>query len=326
MRFKNKVHILKTIAKARLGGKFPLFISWSLTDRCNYKCKYCDIWQRRTEELTTNQICSIIDILSNNGMEAVSFIGGEPLLRGDIGKIIDYTHSKRVYIKITTNGKLIPNKINEIKNVDLIKITLNGPKEMHDWQRQEGSYEDVISAVQILKHNGLKVRLNFVISKENLNCIDFILEFVERFDIKVTFQLLEHRSETNMLLHLPSESELKNIFKKLIHQKRGGNRYIGNSLDYLEYVYNYYPNYCQGRLRCEAGRLHWRITTRGEFVACDRIRNKTSLDCLKPGFKEALRGLQNISCQYGCWRNSTIELNYLLSLKLGTILNIKDEI
>ena len=69
----------------------PIVVSWSLTNRCNSKCKYCSRWKQETAELNTKQIFSIIDELSKMGTRRIIYTGGEPLIREDIAEIINYT-------------------------------------------------------------------------------------------------------------------------------------------------------------------------------------------------------------------------------------------
>ena len=88
MKIKDKIFIGHSILKSKLLKKSsPLTVGWSLTNRCNHECKYCGIPNVKSNELTTEQIFSIIDELSELGTKIIQFTGGEPLLRDDIGKI-----------------------------------------------------------------------------------------------------------------------------------------------------------------------------------------------------------------------------------------------
>jgi len=65
----------------------PFEIVWNITYSCNLKCKHCyENAGFHRPELTTEQVYTVIDILSEIagfGLPALSFSGGEPLLRKD---------------------------------------------------------------------------------------------------------------------------------------------------------------------------------------------------------------------------------------------------
>src|SRR4051794_20103298 len=72
------------------GRKFPLMVTMSLTDRCNFGCVYCRLPQMNRDEMSTAEWHRAIDELADAGMMRVSLMGGEPLLRKDVGEVIDH--------------------------------------------------------------------------------------------------------------------------------------------------------------------------------------------------------------------------------------------
>ncbi len=322
MRFHQKLLICVGIAKSRLFlVKTPLLVSWAITYRCDFKCKYCSIWNTKSEELNTKQVLFIIDELSKCGTKAISFSGGEPLLREDIAEIIGYCSQKGIYTKLTSNGSLVKKKIDDIKNVNQVKLSFDGPREIHDLHRQVGSYEQVVKAVMLLKEHKIKVGFNCVISKLNVEHLEFVLKKAEQLNVKVTFQPLEYRSNKDfIILNMPTEFKHKEAFSMLISEKRRGNKYIANSLPALKYLYNW-PNYKEAK--CWGGIFHCRILPDGTLTSCDRLQNNNcSFNCLNEDIKTAFKTLPQAQCVNGCWRNTTIDLNYLLSLNPLSILNL----
>lgn len=322
MKFHQKLLICAGIAKGRLFWRtLPFLVNWVITYRCNFKCKYCSIWNKNLEELNTKQVLFTIDKLSKCGTKAIAFSGGEPLLREDIKEIIEYCSQKGIYTKLTTNGSLVQKKMDDIKNVSQVILSFDGPQELHDLHRQLGSYQQVISAVKLLKEHNIKVGFNCVISKLNAEHLDFVLKKADRLNVKITFQPLEYRSNKDFIIHnMPSEIRHKQAFDMLISEKRRGNKYIANSLPALRYIYNW-PHHKESK--CWAGVFHCRILPDGRLTSCDRLQsNNNSFNCLKEDIKTAFKALPEARCVDGCWRSTTIELNYLLSLNLSSILNL----
>jgi len=94
--------------------RFPLAVGWNITYRCNLQCKYCGWWENRASELNTKDIIGLIKELAFLGTKFISFSGGEPLLREDLGDIIDFCKMKGIYVSINSNGTLVKEKIKNI--------------------------------------------------------------------------------------------------------------------------------------------------------------------------------------------------------------------
>lgn len=102
--------IVPTILKGRIPGQ--LIIQY--TDACNALCPQCSM--RRTEnfrrsKLSKSEIHKIIDSAAAQGVQALSFTGGEPFLYQDelIG-LIQYASDKGIpFIRTGTNGYMFTN-------------------------------------------------------------------------------------------------------------------------------------------------------------------------------------------------------------------------
>ena len=87
----------------------PTFASWLITRACQLKCYYCFANARKKDpdELTTSEAMDVIEKLADAGVFYLSYIGGEPLMRKDIYKLIDYSTDLGIYTGIHTNGMLV---------------------------------------------------------------------------------------------------------------------------------------------------------------------------------------------------------------------------
>ncbi|MBN1913383.1 MAG: radical SAM protein, partial [Candidatus Omnitrophica bacterium] len=262
MKVSQSIRIGLALLAAKLSGRIaPLVVNWSLTNRCNYRCKYCSIWSKASKELNTRQVFFIIDELHRCGNRAIAFSGGEPLLRDDISDIIGYCAGKGIYTRLTTNGSLVEDKINCLSQVGFVRVSMDCPKEAHESQRQAGSYDNTIKAVKLLKERNIKVGLNCVISKLNVSHLRVMLEEARRLNVKVNFQPLERRnSEDSISEIIPGPAENKEAFAFLIAEKKKGNKQIANSLPTLRYLHDF-PD--TAAMKCWAGILAWRIMPDG---------------------------------------------------------------
>ena len=318
MKFKTHILVTKALLKLFLLGKrTPLLVGWALTNRCNLRCRYCNTWNFESKELTTKQIFSIIDELARLGCTRIAFTGGEPLLRNDIGDIVNYTKNKGIYIGINSNGILLAKKIDQIKNIDLLMLSLDGPQEIHDFLRGSDSYRNTIQAMEIAINHDIKVAITTVLTKYNLNYINFILEKAKLFNSYVYFQPVTNLPLGARDIHnlLPSQKEFKVSIDKILKLK---NNFKGNSKAVLKHFLNW-PDY--KNINCKAGQIYCAIDPEGFLYACSNLRNSAKFDILTLGFKKAFNNLSKVSCK-NCWCSSPLEINKFLSFNIDLIFNI----
>ncbi|MBD3230381.1 MAG: radical SAM protein [Candidatus Lokiarchaeota archaeon] len=117
----------------------PLFYIWSMTNACNFNCKYCsnhrgekypDLYkQGLREDLTTKEGKKLIKIMKKSS--AIYFCGGEPTLRKDLPELLQYSSKLNMFNMINTNGSLIgdlllkPAYKNFLLKMDVIIISLD---------------------------------------------------------------------------------------------------------------------------------------------------------------------------------------------------------
>lgn len=298
----------------------PLFVSWSLTNRCNMRCRYCNIPNTKAKELTTQQIVRTIDNFAKLGTQVIALTGGEPLLRPDTDKIIDYCKKKGIYVKVNSNGKLVKRMIKKIKNADVLQLSLDGPKKIHDLQRGKGSFENVIEAVNIAKESGMKVYFNTTITKFNVKHLEYIYEKSRELKVPVSFQpvtdIFFGAKSINRIY--PEKEEFRRAIKRLADEKKS-NPYILNSYTSLAYLLGW-PH--GAKIDCFAGRINYRIASDGTILPCNRTMDKVSrYNCLNSDFDSVFDRRLNAICP-GCWCITALELNYAFSFYLEPILNI----
>jgi len=153
-----------------------------VTFNCNAKCQYCQ-WGNKKTPGRINQIDEFIYVpykyLNTLKTDRIVFSGGEPLLRSDLGKIINYYKESRVQSIITiTNGLLL----NEIRLKNLVKAGMTGitfsidsisesvAKKTRGYSKKQLAVilRHIEEAMKFKENNGLEVGINIVISTANL--------------------------------------------------------------------------------------------------------------------------------------------------------------
>ena len=334
---KNKFKAILSVAKAHLLKKStPLSVVLTTNTRCNYSCKYCKIWTKN-EELTTAQIKNLIDELAVMGTYRLSFTGGEPLLRDDIGYLIDYAKSKGFYLTLNSNGSLVEKKIDDIRNLDRLILSFDGEESIHNFHKMDGAYAGVIKAIKIAKSHGINVWTTTTITKHNLYSIDFILKKASDMKFNPIFQILHHSESIagNTDHLLASKDDYKKVLTKLIEYKKTYKNIMVNSSKYLEILLNWMDYskpisektiHASLKTKCWAGKLYCHIDATGKVYPCQQLIG--SLDApnfLSMGFNKAFHSIPKTNCKI-CMAGDYLENNLLFSLDINSIKNILNKI
>src|SRR2546428_13580981 len=98
----------------------------SVTKRCNFGCIYCHdeglgpILRPRSpheDELAPDEIERVVRIAREFGIRSIKFTGGEPLVRTDMEDIVARTVRQIPDVSMTTNGSMIPRRVEGLRNV-----------------------------------------------------------------------------------------------------------------------------------------------------------------------------------------------------------------
>lgn len=320
---KSKIKAGLSIIGANVTGKkTPLSVSIRSTFRCNIACKYCQVWKtdKSKEELSTKDYYKLFDELESLGTKVISLTGGEPLLRKDIDKIVSYAKSKSFYLVLASNGKLVPKKVPALKKLDLLLISLDGPKNIHDKQRGTGSFKAAIEAVKAAKKNNIPAWISTVVTKENLRHVDEILELSKELGVTVNMQpLMQTWLTRDGISNLElSEKDFKNLYSLLIKRKKEGYD-IAYTDSLLKFFLKTDGQLEKMNLKCFAGKLFYVINPNGDLYPCAGLVEEVKTYNVKElGFKKAMESMEEPKCK-SCTFTCYIQKNLLFSLDLKSI-------
>jgi MoaA/NifB/PqqE/SkfB family radical SAM enzyme len=162
-----------------------------LTRRCNYRCKGCNVWANQDIcELETNDIKRGLDILRNLGVLEIVFSGGNPMLRDDIGEILDYA-SRYFITTVYDNGSIASKKLDSLYNVDFVAISLDSLNEKkNDYLKGvTGAWKNAMNSIRTLKKEGINVGVSPTISQFNLHEITEFTKYFSNLEIPIWYCL-----------------------------------------------------------------------------------------------------------------------------------------
>ena len=313
--------LLRIIGAKITGNYFPFSVTLIITCKCNYRCQYCDVFNDDEKEMTTGEIISVIDDLAELGTRRLSLNGGEALLREDLGTVISHAKNRGMFVTLFTNGSLISRNIENLKGLDVILISLDGPREIHDAQRIPGSFDQVMEGIESAKEAGLTVWTNTVITKHNLDSLDFILDTARKLKIHTcwqpVFNYIHSPGGQRIEALLFDEQKYGTVINRLISEKKAGGPIV-HSIDYLRYIRN--PDWNQNNRTCWAGKFYFAITPSGRAAPCYPIyREENWPNCIELGCEEAFKRIGDFSCG-GCYC-LTVENDFIFDLRLKNMVN-----
>lgn len=213
------------ILKCKITGKYkPLVVLLYVTDRCNLRCRYCDgNWSaRKIPDLATDEIIKIIDECIELGTIHFTIHGGEIFLRDDTKYLVDYIKGKGCYVNLVTNGLLLPKKIDELRNIDSLCISLDGSEEANDANRGEGSYKKIMEAIKLAKKEGFKFNVQATITKYSKNEVGYLAKLAKEIGYYQQFSLLLKPLAPKQNDIGLTDEETKDVLREIIEYKKRG--------------------------------------------------------------------------------------------------------
>lgn len=200
-------------------------VCWNITTRCNQNCKYCHRF------LGINDLCyeeneKILDNLIKDGITDITWTGGEALLYNNLIGLLKKSKENGIKNKLITNGTLLAEN-DEMKEICkyLDSLTLSIDSSNNEINKELGRgikhFNNVKTVLEYVKDKDLKLNINTVVSKKNIDELNELGEFLNNYKVNswrvFKFMPLRETAEKNREQFEISEAEFeskKEIFKK----------------------------------------------------------------------------------------------------------------
>ena len=204
------------------------------TDRCNSRCKHCNIWKQKSipNPLTLEEIeKALSDPLFKDVKEIIN-TGGEPILRQDIEEIVLIEHKclPKAKLQLSTNA-LLPDRVLNLAKSLLEKgipisvgVSLDGIGEKHDYIRGvKGNFQKADYLLhELLKlkkehRNKLEIGIGFTLSDLTLDSLDPVREYAKKLNIELLIQWYNQSPfYGNIKMDIAKNKELTKAVQSLI--------------------------------------------------------------------------------------------------------------
>ncbi|MDD5439556.1 MAG: radical SAM protein [Candidatus Omnitrophica bacterium] len=314
---------------------FPYYANLILNNSCNMKCAYCykRFYSRKTAVMNTDEALTVVDNLAKAGTRQICILGGEPLLRDDLGRIVAAIKKRGIRCGINTNGILVKDKIALIKDLDYVHISLDGGKEANDLNRGRGTYDKIVEALEaVVNRTGTSLGIACTLTKNNLASIEELAHIAQRYKAPVSFFILMSQENEQGVMATsplaPAWPEYLAAIDTIVRLKKSGLP-IRSSYTLFDltkkWPYQTRQDTVFGKpsfkwIRCYAGKFYCTIDTDSRIYPCPRlIGGVDALSSLEDGFQNAFQhaGKKNpcTACNIMCYN----ELNLSFGLNPETL-------
>ncbi len=170
----------------------PSILSHQVLDGCDVRCRFCNLWAKGLkprEALSVAEIDAMLEDGRALGLRTYVIYGGEPLMRDDIGEILQVS-KRRGYqtIMCSSSGRLLE-RVDEIGPfIDLFLCSIDGSPETHDHMRNApGLFERVLEGLRALQRYPGEIRFWTHLHKRNAHEVESIAKIAEQLDVSVDF-------------------------------------------------------------------------------------------------------------------------------------------
>lgn len=163
-------------------GDGPRVLQVHPTRVCNLRCRHC-YSSSGPEEHAGLSAASLEDAIADaadEGYEALSVSGGEPLLYPGLIALLDEAREHGLATAVTTNGTLLDARRLECLRgrVDLLAISLDGVPESHDRMRASpGAFAAMEGRLDGVREAGLPFGFLFTLTRTNAHELGWLADF-----------------------------------------------------------------------------------------------------------------------------------------------------
>src|SRR5205823_379360 len=96
---------------------------------------------------------------------------------------------------MVTNGFLVPERMEIMRQLDEVVISIDGREAAHDAQRGRGTWKKVMAAIEACAAARLDFFLSAVVTRDSMGEVDWLLETARRYGVMVNFQIPQFNPE-----------------------------------------------------------------------------------------------------------------------------------
>ncbi|NVN56468.1 GTP 3',8-cyclase MoaA [bacterium Scap17] len=271
-------------------GRRIRYVRLSVTDRCDFRCVYCMSEEMtflpRDEVLSLEEIALLARAFVELGVEKIRLTGGEPLVRRDIGKLVDEIGALEGLkdFSMTTNGAGLARHAAQLKAAGMSRLNISldslDPERFKALTRT-GDLNKVIAGIRAAREEGFRIKLNAVVLKgRNDHEVVPLVEFARQEGLDISFieemplgQVSDHGRDETFCSSDDVQARIETRYPLIptLEDSLGPARYfrMADSESRVGFISPHSHNFCSTCNRV-------RVTVEGRLLLC--LGNEHSLD------------------------------------------------
>jgi sulfatase maturation enzyme AslB (radical SAM superfamily) len=186
----NHLKIFYSQNKSSVISHVPAIFNVHIASGCNLRCPNCVYLLKDSEVfgtagmMSTEMFESIIKKYYQH-IEVVFLSGGEPLGHPKFQHLVDIVHkyNKNIIINTSTNGVFLEKKIETVKQLSSINLSLDS-YDYYTFKKYRGGtpkeFDKIIRGMALMKENSIRFQTSFLLSEENISEAEKMVEFAAK--------------------------------------------------------------------------------------------------------------------------------------------------
>ena len=257
----------------------PNTVFWEITEECNLRCRHCYLGKRNkatTYQFAKEKALAHLDALYKGGIKTVLFMGGEPLLYGNIFELVRVAGSfgYGLHAAILTNGLLLSEEVVvrlKRNGISAVQVSIDGVGDSYKFIRGI-DFAVIDENIKRLKKNKIVVQAKFTITEKNLHEFEDVWRYCSENKIFLSTSLILGigRAKESLVLRPRDYFSFSHKLFELNKKSKliGMRPFLLPDFSIGEYLENGVPE-----TGCVAGRGMFGITRDNKLVPCIYLSN-----------------------------------------------------
>lgn len=293
----------------------PIYCTMELLPLCNMNCDMCFIrltpeeMQRHGRLRTADEWLDMARQMREAGVLFVSLTGGEPLLFPEFRRLYTRLLKMGMILTINTNGTLVDEEWAAFFGAHRprrINITLYGSDERayREVCHYPGGYAKTLRAVRLLREQGVDVKINGTIVRDNADSIEQITSTARELDAAVSIETYmfpatreRERPYNAQTRQSPEDAAASRV--QIFKLKRTREEFRRFAAGWLFSAQAKPGEEIPGEMRCTAGKCALTINWQGEMRPCVML-STLSVPAFELGFDAAWAKIRDMAACIRC--------------------------
>jgi len=229
------------LASVYMRQRRPFILNHLITIRCNLDCPFCyvsgpeqlefnRVHYPKQEEMNTDEVRNFYKQLVAHGFKLAVIVGGEPLLRSDLDRLIAELDG-HIFTSVFSNGMVLAERCDLIRKASSLIVSLDAPDEQHDTLRaRPGCFRRAMAGIEAVRsrHPKIKLALMMTVTDQNVHRVRDMIDFAHELDLPIGFQPptyegqfgLDDRPNEECSQRVPPSAPLTDAFRVILEASK----------------------------------------------------------------------------------------------------------